>query len=66
MMGFANIGVPSLILILVVALVIFGPGKLPGVGKAVGQSIKEFKTEMNDGKEESKEQNKLCSRRKKS
>lgn len=53
-MGFANIGVPSLILILVVALVIFGPGKLPGVGKAVGQSIKEFKNEMNDVKEPEK------------
>ena len=45
-MGFANIGIPSLILILVVALIIFGPGKLPGVGKAMGQSIKEFKSEM--------------------
>lgn len=55
MMGFANIGVPSLILILVVCLVIFGPGKLPGVGKAVGQSIKEFKTEMNDVKDSDKD-----------
>ncbi len=34
---------PELILILVIGLVIFGPGKLPGVGKALGQSIKEFK-----------------------
>jgi len=50
-MGFANIGVPSLILILVVALIIFGPGKLPGVGKAMGQSIKEFKSEMNAGED---------------
>lgn len=55
MMGFANIGVPSLILILVVCLVIFGPGKLPGVGKAVGQSIKEFKNEMNDTKKDGDE-----------
>ena len=39
----ANIGVPSLILILVIALVIFGPGKLPGVGKALGESIHGFK-----------------------
>ena len=29
--------------IVVIGLVIFGPGKLPGVGKALGQSIKEFK-----------------------
>lgn len=39
----ANIGVPGLILILVIALVIFGPGKLPGVGKALGESIHGFK-----------------------
>ena len=38
-----GLGVPELILILVIGLVIFGPGKLPGVGKALGQSIKEFK-----------------------
>jgi len=57
-MGFANIGVPSLILILVVALIIFGPGKLPGVGKAVGQSVREFKSEMN-GEDEKKEEPKV-------
>ena len=38
-----GIGLPELILILIIGLVIFGPGKLPGVGKALGQSIKEFK-----------------------
>lgn len=40
---FSNIGVPGLILILVIALVIFGPKKLPEIGKAVGQTLKEFK-----------------------
>ncbi|MBO1004612.1 twin-arginine translocase TatA/TatE family subunit [Pseudogracilibacillus auburnensis] len=39
----AQIGVPSLILILVVALLIFGPSKLPEIGKAAGNSLKEFK-----------------------
>ena len=38
-----GLGVPELVLILVIGLVIFGPGKLPGVGKALGQSIREFK-----------------------
>jgi sec-independent protein translocase protein TatA len=38
-----NIGIPELILILIVALVIFGPGKLPEVGKSLGRSIGEFK-----------------------
>ncbi|SET32122.1 sec-independent protein translocase protein TatA [Salinibacillus kushneri] len=38
-----QIGIPGLILILIVALVIFGPSKLPEIGKAVGSSLKEFK-----------------------
>ncbi|WHY79630.1 twin-arginine translocase TatA/TatE family subunit [Neobacillus sp. WH10] len=40
---FSNIGVPGLILILIVALVIFGPNKLPEIGRAFGKSIREFK-----------------------
>ena len=43
-----GIGVPELILILIIGLVVFGPGKLPGVGKALGQSIKEFKQANSD------------------
>lgn len=39
----ANIGIPGLILILVLALIIFGPKKLPEIGKAFGQTLKEFK-----------------------
>jgi len=42
-MGIGSIGVPSLILILVVALIIFGPSKLPEIGKAAGGTVKEFK-----------------------
>jgi sec-independent protein translocase protein TatA len=38
-----NIGVPGLILIIVLALVIFGPKKLPEMGRAVGSTLKEFK-----------------------
>ena len=40
----SNIGIPGLILILVLALIIFGPKKLPEIGKALGQSLKEFKS----------------------
>ena len=40
---FGNIGAAELIIILVLALIIFGPGKLPEVGKAIGRSIREFK-----------------------
>jgi len=39
----ANIGIPGLVLILVLALIIFGPSKLPEIGKAAGTTIKEFK-----------------------
>lgn len=38
-----NIGIPGLILILVIALIIFGPKKLPEIGRAMGQTLKEFK-----------------------
>lgn len=39
----SNIGIPGLILILVLALIIFGPRKLPELGRAVGQTLGEFK-----------------------
>ncbi|MBD7938147.1 MULTISPECIES: twin-arginine translocase TatA/TatE family subunit [Cytobacillus] len=39
----SNIGIPGLILILVLALIIFGPKKLPEIGRAVGETLKEFK-----------------------
>ena len=39
----SNIGIPGLILILTLALIIFGPKKLPELGRAVGQTLGEFK-----------------------
>jgi sec-independent protein translocase protein TatA len=55
---------PELIIILVVALLIFGPKKLPEMGKAIGASIKEFRKGMNEitqpkDKEEDEETPKL-------
>ncbi len=46
-----GLGVPELVVILVIVLVIFGPKKLPEIGKAVGQSIRELK-KATDTKEE--------------
>ena len=40
---FGSIGMPELVIILVIALIIFGPRKLPELGKSLGQSINEFK-----------------------
>ena len=38
-----SLGFPELILIIVIALIIFGPGKLPSVVSAVGKALSEFK-----------------------
>ena len=38
-----NIGVPGLILIILLALIVFGPKKLPEIGRAFGQTLREFK-----------------------
>lgn len=43
-----GIGFPELILILVIALIVFGPGKLPEVGKSLGSAIREFKSAANE------------------
>ncbi|TES56462.1 twin-arginine translocase TatA/TatE family subunit [Halalkalibacterium halodurans] len=45
---FQNIGIPGLILILVIALIIFGPSKLPEIGRAFGTTLKEFKRATSD------------------
>lgn len=38
-----NIGIPGLILIVMLALIIFGPSKLPELGRAFGSTLREFK-----------------------
>ncbi|KON69242.1 hypothetical protein AKG34_10975 [Peribacillus butanolivorans] len=43
-----NIGIPGLILILVIALIIFGPSKLPEIGRAFGNTLREFKNSTKD------------------
>jgi sec-independent protein translocase protein TatA len=46
-----NIGAPELIIILVIALLILGPGKLPEVGASIGKSIREFRKASADVQE---------------
>ncbi|MFD1360514.1 twin-arginine translocase TatA/TatE family subunit [Lentibacillus salinarum] len=43
-----NIGFPGLVLILMIALIIFGPKKLPEIGKAAGNTLREFKNSAQD------------------
>lgn len=53
-----RLGIMEILLILVIALVVFGGGKLSGVGKALGQSIREFKKEVGADKEKAAEEEK--------
>lgn len=45
---FGSIGMPELILIFVVALLVFGPKKLPEIGKSLGKGLAEFKRASDD------------------
>lgn len=47
-----GIGMPELIVILIIALIVFGPKKLPEMGKALGRAIKEFRKTSQELKEE--------------
>ena len=46
-----GIGVQELVIILVIVLIIFGAGKLPEIGSALGKGIKNFKKSMNENNE---------------
>ena len=43
-----DIGLPELLVIFIIVLVLFGPGKLPDVGKAIGQALHGFKKALNE------------------
>jgi TatA/E family protein of Tat protein translocase len=45
---FGSIGMPELIIIFTIALIIFGPRKLPELGRSLGKSLSEFKRASNE------------------
>ncbi len=55
-----GLGFPELIVISVIALLVFGPKRLPDAGKALGQAIRGFKSSV-EGKEEAESSGKLSS-----
>jgi sec-independent protein translocase protein TatA len=53
-----GLGVPELMVILVIALVIFGPSKLPQIGSGLGKAIRDFKKGVTGNEEEEPKENK--------
>jgi len=45
---FGGIGIPELIIVLVIAMIFFGPGKLPELGSSIGKAIKGFKKSLEE------------------
>lgn len=50
-----GIGMQELVIILVIVLIIFGPGKLPDIGSSIGKAIKGFKKSMDEQEDKSGE-----------
>ena len=60
---FGSIGMPEMLIILVIALIIFGPRKLPELGRSLGKSLAEFKKASNELKNTLEEEIRLDEQR---
>ncbi len=50
---FGSVGMPEMMVILVIALIVFGPGKLPELGSMVGKALRGFKKAMEEPEDKS-------------
>ena len=57
-----GLGVPELMVILVIALVIFGPSKLPQIGAGLGKAIRDFKKGVTEKDDEEEDKDKKASK----
>ncbi len=49
---FSQVGLPELLIVLVIVLLIFGPKRLPGLGRQLGSGLREFKDSVTGGKDD--------------
>ncbi|SMO35935.1 twin-arginine translocase TatA/TatE family subunit [Melghirimyces algeriensis] len=55
----STVGIPGLILIILAALLLFGPSKLPELGRAAGRTLKEFKDSVSGLSDDKKDSDKI-------
>lgn len=53
---FGNIGLPEMVVIMAIALLVFGPKKLPEIGRSIGKALREFKKATEEIKDKFEEQ----------
>jgi sec-independent protein translocase protein TatA len=51
-----NIGLPEILVVLVIALIIFGPKRLPELGRSVGKGIREFRSSISGNDDDDEEE----------
>ena len=59
-----GLGTSELIIILILVLIIFGAGKLPQVGKSLGQGLRNFKDGMKEGEKGESDKNEIDTQKK--
>jgi sec-independent protein translocase protein TatA len=55
-----GIGLPEMLIVLVIALVVFGPKRLPDLGRSLGTGMREFKDSITGSKDDDEESSKLA------